>query len=115
MEPTHPLRRCSYFNAAFPSFGEGPVTSQNPLYWFIWPTFSSSVILASNCSTFCSISCFLSMVFFFCAWAVPKENNASSSRVCVCFIDLYFLYGSRAPKKVICYEAALRKEPAVTP
>ena len=54
IEPTYPFLIWSYFNAAAPSLGAGPVTSQKPLYWFICPIFSSKVISFKTESTFVS-------------------------------------------------------------
>src|SRR5690606_19548396 len=73
MEPTRPFLKCSYFKAASPAFGAGPVTSQNPLYWFIWPAFSSRVMIASRESIFASILSFKDGLIFMLRSCSPEN------------------------------------------
>ena len=66
MEPICPLRICACLS---PSFVIGPVWLQSPLYWFICPIFSSSVISFSTESTFCEMD--------FCCACIPFPVKSS--------------------------------------
>ena len=53
MDPTRPFLSLSSF-CLLPVSEAGPVRSQLPLYWIIWPTFSSRVMMFKTESTLAS-------------------------------------------------------------
>ena len=55
-EPTRPVRIWSKATFWLPGLAAGPVRSRPLLYWFSWPTFSSSVIWARSASIFFSVA-----------------------------------------------------------
>src|SRR5580692_11975247 len=72
-----------------PSFVMGPVASQSPLYWFIWPTFSSSVISRITESTLRAIVVGCATENKVCKTSIAV-NGAYDGLIGVLFKPIYF-------------------------
>ncbi|MNX81279.1 hypothetical protein D3C86_1129620 [compost metagenome] len=107
MEPTNPFFRFSYFFAACPSLGTGPVTSQKPLYWFIWPTFSSRVISFNTESTFRSMGSLSFPAKLLCLELLHPMAKTKAAATPYRIVVYFILAVSKFYKKPIIKKASL--------